>query len=139
MKTSNLNLRFAPPAFAVKCALLALFGVSLLAPTAFAKAVGTVKSVTGNSIVLTTDSGEVTVTLADSTRILRASPGQTDLKSATPIQASDIHVGDRLLAIGPTGEGNSVTASTVIVMTQGDIAARHSKNARNGAKASAEL
>lgn len=124
MKTSNLNLRFVPPRFAVKCALLALFGVSLLAPTAFAKAVGTVKSVKGNSIVLTTDSGEVTVTLADSTRILRASPGQTDLKSAGPIQASDIHVGDRLLAIGPTGEGNSVMASTVIVMTQGDIAAR---------------
>ncbi|HEX3741323.1 MAG TPA: hypothetical protein VHV29_16615 [Terriglobales bacterium] len=124
MKTSNLNLRFVPPAFAVKCALLALFGVTLLAQTVFAKAVGTVKSVSGNSIVLTTDSGDVTVIVADSTRILRASPGQTDLKSATPIQASDIHVGDRLLAIGPTGEGSSVTASTVIVMTQGDIAAR---------------
>ena len=38
-------------------------GKSSPAPTAFAKAVGTVKSVTGNSIVLTTDSGEVTVTL----------------------------------------------------------------------------
>ncbi len=102
----------------------AIRGKSALAPTAFAKAVGTVKSMAGNSIVLTTDSGDVTVTFADSTRILRASPGQTDLKSATPIQASDIHVGDRMLAIGPTGEGNSVTASTVIVMTQGDIAAR---------------
>ena len=124
MKTSKLNLSFVLPGFAVKCALFALFGLTLLAQTAFAKAVGTVKSVSGNSIVLTTDAGEVTVTLADATRILRASPGQTDLKSATPIQASDIHVGDRLLAIGATGEGNSVTASTVIVMTQGDIAAR---------------
>ena len=109
-------------------------------PTAFAKAVGTVKSITGNSIVLTTDSGEVTVTLSDSTRILRASPGQTDLKSATPIQASDIHVGDRMLAIGPNGEGNSVAASTV----DGDDARRHrgnvsNRNAKNGAKAWAEL
>ena len=50
-------------------ALLAAFG-----QTAFAKAVGTVKSITGNSVVLTTDSGEVTVTLINSTRILRASP-----------------------------------------------------------------
>ncbi|HXF12968.1 MAG TPA: hypothetical protein VN517_07435 [Terriglobales bacterium] len=100
-------------------ALLAAFG-----QTAFAKAVGTVKSITGNSVVLTTEGGEVTVTLTNSTRILRASPGQTDLKSATPIQASEIHVGDRMLAIGPTGEGNSVAASTVVVMTQSDIAQR---------------
>jgi hypothetical protein len=46
------------------------------------------------------------------------------LKSATPIQASDIHVGDRMLAIGPTTEGNTVAASTIVVMTQGDIAQR---------------
>ena len=46
------------------------------------------------------------------------------MKSATPIQASEIHVGDRMLAIGPTGEGNSVAASTVVVMTQSDIAQR---------------
>ncbi|MGH9516654.1 MAG: hypothetical protein ACRD3P_13355 [Terriglobales bacterium] len=108
----------------MKSALLLTLAVATLAQTTFAKAVGTVKSVTGNSVVLTTDSGEVTVTLADSTRILRASPGQTDLKSATPIQASDINVGDRMLAIGPNGEGNSVAASTIVVMTQGDIAQR---------------
>jgi len=105
--------------FVLLLTLWAAFGQA-----AFAKAVGTVKSISGNSIVLTTDGGEVTITLADSTRILRASPGQTDLKSATPIQVSDIRVGDRLLAIGPSGEGNSLAASTVIVMTQSDIAER---------------
>jgi hypothetical protein len=107
-----------------KCALFLVLTTLALAQASFAKAVGTVKSITGKSVVLTTDSGEVTVTLADSTRILRASPGQTDLKSAAPIQASEIHVGDRMLAIGPNGEGNSVAASTIVVMTQGDIAAR---------------
>ncbi len=108
----------------LKSMLFLTLAVSALAQAAFAKAVGTVKSISGNSIVLTTDSGEVTVTLADSTRILRTSPGQTDLKSATPIQASDIHVGDRMLAIGPNGEGNTVSASTIVVMTQGDMAQR---------------
>jgi hypothetical protein len=98
--------------------------VVAFAQAGVAKAVGTVKSISGNSIVLTTDSGEVTVTLADATRILRASPGQTDLKSAAPIQASEIHIGDRMLAIGPSGEGNTVAASTIVVMTQGDIAQR---------------
>jgi hypothetical protein len=105
-------------------AILLMLGLAALAQTASAKAVGTVKSISGNSVVLTTDSGEVTITLADSTRILQAAPGQTDLKSATPIQASDIHVGDRMLAIGPSGEGNSVAASTVVVMKQSDIAER---------------
>lgn len=107
----------------LKCVLLLTLWAAF-AQAAFAKAVGTVKSISGNSIVLTTDGGEVTINLADSTRILRALPGQTDLKTATPIQASDIHVGDRMLAIGPSGEGNSLTASTVIVMTQSDIAER---------------
>jgi hypothetical protein len=111
----------------LKSTLFLALAVAIFAQAAFAKGVGTVKSITGNSVVLTTDGGEVTVTLADSTRILRASPGQTDLKSATPIQASDIHVGDRMLAIGPTTEGNSVAASTIVVMTQSDIAQRQQR------------
>lgn len=106
------------------CAVFLVLTICAMAQTALGKAVGTVKSVSATSIVLTTDSGEVTVTLADSTRILRALPGQTDLKSATPIQASDIHVGDRVLAIGPS-EGNLLAASTVVVMTQSDISGRH--------------
>jgi len=73
--------------------------------------------------VLTNDiGGDVTVTLTDATRIVRATPGQTDLKSAAAIQASDIRVGDRVLAVGASGEGNSVAASTVVVMKQTDIA-----------------
>ena len=123
MKNLRQNAFRSRQAFILKCVLLLTLSAAF-AQTAFAKAVGTVKSITGNSIVLTTDAGEVTVTLTDSTRILHTSPGQTDLKSATPIQSSDIHVGDRLLAIGPSGEGNSVAASTVIVMTQSDIAER---------------
>jgi hypothetical protein len=121
LRQNRRPVRYMP---ALKTGLFLMLAVATLAQAAFAKAVGTVKSITGNSVVLTTDSGEVTVTLVDSTRILRASPGQTDLKSATPIQASDIHVGDRILAIGPIGEGNAVAASTIVVMTQGDIAQR---------------
>jgi hypothetical protein len=113
----------ARTATAVKWAAFLIFGSAVFAQAALAKAVGTVKSISGNSVVLTTDSGaELTVLIADSTRILRATPGQTDLKSAIPIQASDIRVGDRVLALGPSGEGNSFTASTLVVMKQSDIA-----------------
>lgn len=110
-------------ATAVKLAAFLILGCAAFAQTALAKAVGTVKSISGNSVVLTADNGaEITVTLADSTRVLRATPGQTDLKSAAPIQASDIRIGDRVLALGTSGEGNSFTASTLIVMKQSDIA-----------------
>jgi hypothetical protein len=124
METLRQNATLIRRRLVSKCPLFLILTIFAVAQTAFAKALGTVKAISGNSIVLTTDGGEVTVTRADSTRILRASPGQTDLKSATPIQASDIHVGDRMLAIGPSGEGNSVAALTIVVMTQGDIAER---------------
>lgn len=121
------NLRPMPlsahSTIASQYALLLILGCAAFAPTALAKTVGTVKSISGNSIVLTTDSGsEATVTITDSTRIVQATPGQTDLKSAAAIQLSDIHIGDRVLALGPNRETNSVTASTVIVMKQSDIA-----------------
>lgn len=97
--------------------------VSASAQTPVAKAVGTVKSITGNSVVLTTDSGsDLTVTFGDSARIVRAAPGQTDLKSASPIAVSDIQIGDRVFARGQAGEGNAVIASSAIVMKKSDIA-----------------
>jgi hypothetical protein len=93
------------------------------AQTPVVKAVGTVKSVTAASIVLTTDSGaEQAVTFADAARIVRAVPGQTDLKTATPIAVSDIQVGDRVFARGQAGDGNAVVAASAIVMKQSDIA-----------------
>ena len=89
------------------------------------KAVGTVKAINGDRVVITTDSGaEITITFADSARILRAAPGQTDLKSAPTIQVSDIQVGDRLLARGQSGENGSFVASTGLVMKKSDVAQR---------------
>jgi len=50
-------------------------------------------------------------------------PGQTDLKSATPITFSDLQVGDRLLAGGTaSGDGKSVIATTAVVMKKSDVA-----------------
>src|SRR5260370_28238335 len=111
-------------------ARIVIAGIFLLvsaasAQTPVVKAVGTVKSITGNSVVLTTDSGsEQAVTFADAARIVRAAPGQTDLKSASAIQVSDIQIGDRVFARGQAGEGNAVVASSAIVMKQSDLAAK---------------
>ena len=81
------------------------------------------KSVSGNSVVITLDNGtDTTVTFADTARIVRATPGQTDLKAATPIQVSDIQVGDRLSARGQSAEANALSASFALVMKKTDIA-----------------
>lgn len=108
--------------------LAVLISTSALAQAPAAKAVGTVKSVQGNAVAITTDGGgEVNLTIADSARIMRTMPGQTDLKSATPIAVSEIQVGDRILARGQAGENNSLVASAVIVMKQSDVAERQQR------------
>ncbi len=94
------------------------------------RTVGTIKLISGTTVTLTTDSGaEVTVGLQPSTRLLRMAPGQTDLKQATSIQAQDLQVGDRLLAGGTSSDGGkSVTATTAVVMTKADVAAKQERD-----------
>jgi uncharacterized protein DUF5666 len=90
--------------------------------------VGTVKSVSGSSVVVTLDNGaDSTVTFADSARIVRATPGQTDLKSALPIQVSDIQVGDRLSARVQPGDNNALVASSALVMAKSEIAQKQQR------------
>jgi Domain of unknown function (DUF5666) len=93
---------------------------------AAAKPVGTIKSISGNTITLTTDSGsDVTVSLQDTTKLLRVAPGQKDLKDAAPIQLADLQPGDRILVLGKLADdGKSVLARSVVAMKQADVAAK---------------
>jgi len=68
------------------------------------------------------------ILIQPSTRLLRMAPGQTDLKQATPIQLLDLQVGDRLLAGGTSADGGkSVTATSAVVMTKADVAAKQER------------
>jgi hypothetical protein len=95
--------------------------------TPVAKQVGVVKSINGNALTLTTDSGvDVTVQVVSNAKMVRVAPGQTDLKSAAPIQLSDVHVGDRILVRGqPSSDGKSFVAVGVIAMSRSDVEAKH--------------
>ncbi len=90
------------------------------------KQVGTVKAIAGNAITLTTDAGlPVNIVIQDSTRMVRAAPGQKDLKNAEPVKLQDLQVGDRMLVLGkPSDDGKSVLASNVIVMKGSDVTAK---------------
>jgi hypothetical protein len=84
---------------------------------------GTIKAIQGNGITLAPDSGSpVTVTVQDSTRMLRVEPGQKTLQGATPVQLQDLQVGDRILARGSrSADGASMTASSILLMKKSDI------------------
>jgi len=94
------------------------------------KPVGTVKALSGNTITLTTDAGSaVNIVVQVSTRLLRIAPGQKDLKDATPIQLSEVQVGDRILARGTASDdGKSVAASSVILMKESDVTAKQERD-----------
>ena len=86
------------------------------------KQVGTIKSVTGNVIVLVPDTGaEITLSVQDSTRIVRIAPGEKDLKNATPITLRDLQPGDRILVHGTTGPSGQWAASSVLAMKRNDL------------------
>ena len=120
MSAAGRNL-FQRQVWAAVCVLAA--GVCLAAggQTAGNRVIGTVAAVSSNTVTVKTDAGtNVTVTVADTARILRTAPGQKTLTGATKIAVSDMGVGDRvLMAVA----GDPPTASIVVVNKASDIAA----------------
>jgi uncharacterized membrane protein YgcG len=94
-----------------------------------ARPVGTIKSISGNTIILATDAGsDVTVQVQDAAKLVRIAPGQKDLKDATPIQLMDLQPGDRILVRGKLADdGKSVAGVSVIAMKKVDIADKQSR------------
>jgi hypothetical protein len=89
---------------------------------------GTIKSISGNTLVLTSDAGvEMHVDVRDSTKIVRIAPGQKDLKDAQTIALTGLQVGDRILVRGKAADDNKTFAATsIIAMKKSDIAEKQS-------------
>jgi hypothetical protein len=95
------------------------------APASGQRQAGTVKSTSATGLTLTTTAGQdVAVTIPDSAKVLMVAPGSKDLKSATPGTLSDVTVGDKVLVFGDAS-GSGLTATRVILMKAGAIAATH--------------
>jgi len=87
---------------------------------------GTVKSITGTTLVIATDAGvQYTVSADAPAKVVVLAPGSTDLKTAEPGTLESISVGDRVLVSGKPGEANTIVALRVIVMRSADIASRN--------------
>jgi hypothetical protein len=93
-----------------------------------ARALGTVKAISGKSITLTADAGsDINVALQDGARLLRVEPGEKDLKNAVPFALQDLQPGDRVLVRGKMAEdGKSLVAASLIAMKKMDIAQKQS-------------
>jgi len=100
--------------------------VSAQAPAAAPHASGTVKAIADGSVTVTTATGDYTVTVPATAKILDVPPGAKDLKSATPGQVSDIAVGDKVIVNGSAGDtGTTLTAQRVILMKAAAIEQSH--------------
>ena len=86
-------------------------------------------------IVLKTEAGEVTVTLAPNGSVRRIPPGETSLQRAETVAITEVTVGDRALVPGKPAEGqNMMTARLVVVMSKGDIAKKQAEEKADWAK-----
>jgi hypothetical protein len=125
-----------------RCATLAaLCFISMIAGAALSYAqpaaasnrvLGTVASVSGNTVSVKTDAGAtVAVTVPDTARIVRTAPGSKTLTGATKIAVSDIGTGDRvLMAVA----GDPPSATVVIVNKASDIAAKQQQDQADWAR-----
>jgi hypothetical protein len=109
--------------------LLAVLCTTLLAQAAApapagVKQLGSIQKINGSQLSLATDQGSVIqVSIQSGARLFRFAPGQTDAKTATPIQITDLQVGDRVLVRGKLADdGTTLNATAVAVMKQQDIA-----------------
>jgi Domain of unknown function (DUF5666) len=104
--------------------------------SAAGRVVGTVKTVFGNALTITSDTGgDVNVSVADSTRLLQLEPGQKDLKAGIPVQLQDFQPGDRVLANGKlSNDGKTLEALRVIVMKQTSISQKQQQERENWQK-----
>jgi hypothetical protein len=95
-------------------------------PSAVEKQVGAIKSIEGTTVTITTDSGSsAAVSVQPTTKIVRVAPGQTDLKTAVPVELKDLQVGDRVFVRWKASDtAQPVPALGIIVMKRADVDAK---------------
>jgi hypothetical protein len=114
---------------------LALLMASLTAaPTLCAQAanryLGTITAISGTTLTVKTDAGEVhQVLVPTDASIKQVAPGQKDLSSAQTIPFTNLASGDRVLVrLDPNSTGDPPQALQIIAIKQADVAAKQQKD-----------
>jgi len=128
-------MRFHCTGILLLLVILVLPGPTMAAPLRYpqaasapgtAKVVGTIQTLSANSLVVKSDEGaDRNVAVQDGTHFLQVNPGEKDLKKSVPIHLSDLQAGDRVLVLGKDAQdGKTLAAGYVIVMKKIDLEAR---------------
>lgn len=120
-------------ALSALCCLSMVLALPSQAQTpASSRVIGTVSSVSGNSVVVKQDSGaDITVSVPETANIVRTAPGSKTLAGATKIAIADISTGDRVLILVA---GDPPAAKVVVVNKQSDIAAKQQQDQADWAR-----
>ncbi len=107
-------------------ALLMAFPAVALTQTAAVHYLGTVTAISGDTLTVKTDAGQVnTVEVPSTAQLKRIEPGQTDLSKADALDFSSIATGDRVLVtLDPNAAGGTPQALRIIAIKQSDVAKR---------------
>lgn len=100
------------------------------APATAGRMVGSITVIDGKTLTIKPDTGDtVKVTVSDTARVMQTAPGAKTLAGATPIQFSDLAVGDRVLvALHPSPDGSASLATTVIAIKQAALAQKQQED-----------
>jgi hypothetical protein len=120
-------------------AALLLIGLAVLlpsaarsqAPAAATHYLGSITAISGDTLAVKTDQGDVhQVQVPPTAQLKRIAPGQTDLSKAEAIDYSGLAVGDRVLVnIDPNATGATQQALRVIAIKQADVAKQQQADA----------
>jgi hypothetical protein len=93
--------------------------------------VGTVTTISGDTLTVKTDAGQVnTVEVPSTAQLKRIAPGQTDLSKAEALDFASIAVGDRVLVnLDTNATGATPQALRIIAIKQSDVAQKQQDEA----------
>ena len=112
-------------------AVLVAFAAAAQAQTQVVRYLGTVTAISGDTLTVKTDAGQVnTVEVPSTTQLKRIAPGQTDLSKAEALDFSSIATGDRVLVtLDPSATGATPQALRIIAIKQADVAKKQQTEA----------
>jgi len=89
-----------------------------------ARYLGSITAISGDTLTVKTDAGDVHQVQVPSTAVLkRIAPGEKDLSKAEPLDYSGLAVGDRVLVtLDPNATGGTPQAARIIAIKQADVA-----------------
>lgn len=101
------------------------------AQTQAVRYLGTVTAISGDTLTVKTDAGQVNqVEVPSTAQLKRIAPGQTDLSKAEALDFASIATGDRVLVtLDPSATGGTPQALRVIAIKQADVAKKQQTEA----------